>query len=90
VRRVVWTDESVANLESIADYIDVFSPPAARRLALRLKDAGDSLLEHPSRGRIVRGSIREPTIIFPYVIRDRVEGETVRILRVRHGARWPT
>ncbi len=32
VRRVVWTDEAVANLESIAAYISDFNPLAAQRL----------------------------------------------------------
>jgi toxin ParE1/3/4 len=65
VRRIVWSDEAVANLESIATYINDFSPLAARRLALRLKTAADSLSEHPERGRHAGEGLRELTVIYP-------------------------
>ena len=33
LRRIVWTDEAVAHLEAIVDYVEAFNPAAARRLA---------------------------------------------------------
>jgi plasmid stabilization system protein ParE len=47
----------------------------------------DSLAEFPHRGRTAEDGRREMTIVRPYVLRYRVEGETVVILRIRHGAR---
>jgi plasmid stabilization system protein ParE len=38
------------------------------------------------RGRDAGGGRREMTIVWPYVLRYRVEAERVVILRVRHGA----
>lgn len=90
MRRVVWADEAVANLESIAAYISDFSPLAAQRLALRLKSAADSLADHAERGRSAGRGARELTVIYPYVIRYTVDKTTVRILRIRHGARRPS
>ena len=87
VRRVVWTDEAVSNLDSIAGYITDFSPMAAQRLALRLRKAAESLAASPERGRPVARDIRELTVIYPYLIRYRERDDDVLILRIRHGAR---
>ncbi len=89
MRRVVWTDEAIANLDAIAVYIGEFNPLAAQRLALRLKAAGDSLADYSERGRSIHGGMRELTVIYPYLIRYRVTAETVAILRVRHGVMRP-
>lgn len=90
VRRVVWTDEAVRNLDNIAAYLNELNPWAAQRLATSLLDAADSLVEHPDRGRSVGEGRRELTVINPYIIRYRVETSTVYILRIRHGAQRPT
>ena len=60
---------------------------AAQRMALRLRAAADSLRDYPERGRSIPGGRRELTIINPYLIRYRCDGEIVVILRTRHGAR---
>ncbi|HEY5105215.1 MAG TPA: type II toxin-antitoxin system RelE/ParE family toxin [Caulobacteraceae bacterium] len=72
---------------AIRAYIGQFAPLAAQRMALRLKFAGDSLDEHPDRGRLLGGGRRELLAVPPYLIRYRVRGETVQIIAVRHGAR---
>lgn len=87
MRRIVWTDEAVGHLEAIVTYISAFNPDAAQRLAERLIAVADSLTEFSERGRDAGGGRREMTIVWPYVLRYRVEGETVFILRIRHGAR---
>jgi addiction module RelE/StbE family toxin len=85
LRRILWTEEAVANLDAIADYISAFNPAAAERLARRLIELADSLVDFPDRGRDAGGGRREMTIVPPYVLRYRVEGDTVIILRIRHG-----
>ena len=52
---------------------------------------GNTLADFPNRGRPVgaRG-VREIVAVFPYVIRYRIAGAVVRILRVRHAVRRPT
>jgi plasmid stabilization system protein ParE len=60
-------------------------------MAEALRATGDSLECFPHRGRLVPGTgKRELVSVSPYVIRYRVEGDEVRILRVRHSARRPT
>ena len=87
MRTIVWTDEAVANLDAIVAYISEFNPAAAERLAERLIALADSLAEFSDRGRDAGDGRREMTIVPPYVMRYRVDGERVIILRVRHGAR---
>ncbi len=86
MRRIVWTDEAVAHLEAIVAYITTFNPAAAARLGERLIALADSLSEFSERGRPVGGGNREMTVVWPYVLRYRVDGGTVIILRIRHGS----
>jgi plasmid stabilization system protein ParE len=46
---------------------------------------GDSLQAFPERGRPVAGGLRELPTVPPYIIRYRVAGDAVLILRIRHG-----
>jgi len=87
LRRIVWTEEAVDNLEAIVSYISAFNPDAARKLATRLIDVADSLAEFAERGRDAGDGRREMTIVRPYILRYRVTADTVFILRIRHGAR---
>lgn len=87
MRRIVWTDEAVSNLEAIATYISAFNPAAAARLARKLVALADNLTEFSERGRDAGGGMREMTIVWPYILRYRVEDDAVFILRIRHGAR---
>lgn len=86
LRQIVWTEEAVEHLEAIVTYISAFNPAAAARLADRLVEVADSLAEFPDRGRDAGGGRREMTTVWPYILRYRVEGDTVFILRIRHGA----
>jgi toxin ParE1/3/4 len=85
--KIVWTDEAIEHLEAIVTYVSVYDPAAAERLGGRLIELADSLAEFPSRGRDAGDGKREMTTVWPYVLRYRVEGERVIILRLRHGAR---
>jgi plasmid stabilization system protein ParE len=51
---------------------------------------GNGLLNFPDRGRPVPDTdLREATVVYPYIIRYRVDGDRVLILRVGHGMRRP-
>jgi toxin ParE1/3/4 len=90
VTRVFWTASALADLDGIRRYIANFNPYAARVMADRIIEAGDSLASFPHRGRSVPGTmLRETTLARPYIIRYRIEPDRVIILRVRHGARLP-
>jgi addiction module RelE/StbE family toxin len=87
LREIVWTDEAISHLEAIVAYIAAFNPSAADRLGWRLSEAADSLAEFSDRGRKALNGTREMTVVWPYVLRYRVEADRVVILRIRHGAR---
>ena len=85
--KIVWTNEAVEHLEAIVTYISVYDTAAAVRMAERLLALADSLSEFPHRGRDVGNGRREMPIVRPYILRYRVEGDTVFISRIRHSSR---
>ena len=88
--RVIWSPSALREIDRIYRYIAQFNPRAAENTARAILAAGDSLEIFPFRGRVVPGSrLREMSLPYPYIIRYRVAGDHVRILRVRHGARRP-
>lgn len=87
MHKIVWTDEAIEHLEAIVTYVSVYDLAAAERLGRRLIELADSLAEFPNRGRDAGDGRREMTIVPPYVLRYRVDGARVIILRIRHGAR---
>lgn len=87
--RVEWSQQALASIFDIYQYIAVFNPPAAQRVANRLREAGDGLCEFPQRGRTWSSDFRELTVVWPYVIRYSIEVNVVTIIRIRHGARQP-
>ena len=87
MRRVVWAQAARRDLEGIRAYIGQFNPTAAARFAGRLVVAAASLAELAERGRSVAEGRRELAAVYPYLIRYRVAGDVVFILRIRHGAR---
>ena len=87
---VVWSLAAIVDLQEIRGYIGAFNPAAARNTASRLISAGESLVNFPARGRPVPGAdLRELVVVYPYIIRYRIDGDEVVILRVRHGRRRP-
>ncbi|PVM90558.1 type II toxin-antitoxin system RelE/ParE family toxin [Caulobacter endophyticus] len=87
--KVAWSARSRRDLEAIRAYIGQVRPIAAQRLALRLVTAVEALAFHPHRGRPAGGDVRELVAIAPYVIRYRVKGGVVQIVRIKHGAERP-
>jgi toxin ParE1/3/4 len=86
--RVVWSPSALRDIDHAYRYVARFNRRAAEDLAQELVDAGDSLENFPQRGRPVPGTnLREWTLVYPYIIRYRIAGDDVRILRMRHGMR---
>lgn len=91
MNKVVWSNTALAHLRFIRAYIEQFNPLAAGALAKALIEAGNSLVSFPHRGRVVPGTDKRDLVTaYPYIIRYRIAGEEVRILRVRHASRRPT
>lgn len=92
--RVRWTKPAVDDLTDLCDYTEErFGPTQARRVALILYDAADSLREMPLRGRTGRkaGTRELPMPGLPFLIIYRVRSEAaVEVLRILHAAQqWP-
>ena len=91
-RKVIWSDEAIADLAAAVRYIAVDRPRIAERFGLTIFDQTRKLAEFPQVGRILAEendpAVRE-IIMEPYRIIYEVnpDGQTVRILRVWHGAR---
>jgi plasmid stabilization system protein ParE len=89
--QVVWTEPALDGIALAYDYIFKFNPRAAMHVADTLRTEGDSLEHFPHRGRSVpRTNLRELISSYPYIIRYRIEGDRVIIMRIRHTARRPT
>ena len=86
--RVVWSPSALRDIRHIYSYIAGFNRRAAEDLARELVAAGDSLETFPQRGRPIPGTdLCEWPLVYPYIIRYRIAGDLVRVLRVRHGMR---
>ena len=91
VYEVVWSPVAVGQLRAIRFYIEQFNPRAAGEVAAHLIAVGNGLEQFPQRGRPVPGTdLREVVTDYPYIIRYRIVGNTVRILRIRQTSRRPT
>jgi toxin ParE1/3/4 len=86
--QVIWSEQAVADLAEIRQYIARDKPSAARRVATRIKSSVRLLARHPHAGRV--GSLpgtREYVIAgLPYIVPYVVEERTVIVLAVNHGA----
>jgi toxin ParE1/3/4 len=88
--RVVWSLGAVRDLRRAHKDIADFNPITAARVATTPRDAADSLVHSPDRGRPVHGTdLRELVTRHDYLIRYRPGADAVEILRIRHTARRP-
>lgn len=77
---------------AIYDYVDGDSPSAAADLDDRLMQRIEGLLDFPMSGRAGRVEDTRELVVTgtPYVVVYSVRDDTIRILRILHGAqRWP-
>ncbi|TCS13980.1 type II toxin-antitoxin system RelE/ParE family toxin [Caulobacter sp. BK020] len=84
--RIVWSLRSRRDIEGIHAYIAQVAPLAAGRFISRLIATVESLADQPLRGRPLYGQVREMVAVRPYVVRYRVRGGAVQIIRIKHSA----
>jgi addiction module RelE/StbE family toxin len=87
-----WSAFALADRTSIFDYIEADNPRAAASIDERIRTRVMGLAQFPEMGRAGRIEGTRELVISgtPYIAAYRVDGETIRILRVLHGAqRWP-
>lgn len=86
---VQWLAAARNDVARIAHHVAAENPRAATRIAQELLVAGDSLALFPNRGRVgLAVGTRELVAVWPYLIVYEVDtaSDTVRILRIWHGA----
>jgi len=90
-RRLRWTSAAVEDRNEIYDYIAADKPSAALALDELFEQKAAMLLDFPLFGRTGRlTGTRELIAHQNYMLVYDAHGDTVRILRVMHGARrWP-
>lgn len=90
---VYWTQPAVEDLLQISDYtLKHFGAAQARRTALAISSAAESISDFPSLGRTGRKSGTRELVIagLPFVIVYRVRPDVIEVVRVLHGSRkWP-
>jgi len=87
-----WSDEAVADLEQIADYLLEHTPGRAEELIRSVYSAPDKLLVFPRRGRPGRkaGTLELVLSPLPYLIVYEVRADAVFVVRILHGEQqWP-
>lgn len=87
-----WSVFALADREAIFDYIEVDSPRAAISVDDRIRISIESLAQFPKIGRVGRIEGTRELVVSgtPYIAAYRVADDTVRILRILHGAqKWP-
>lgn len=90
--KLVWSAFALADRDGIFSHIEAENPRAAIAVDERIAAAARLLLDFPESGRPGRvAGTRELVVIgTPYIAAYVVMPDTVRILRVLHGAqRWP-
>ena len=90
--RLEWSLLAQADRASIFDYIEADSPQAAIAVDDRIRVQAEVLVQFPESGRRGRVEGTRELVIprTPYIAAYRIAGDTVRILRLLHGARqWP-
>jgi addiction module RelE/StbE family toxin len=90
--RLEWSAFAIEDRDGIFDYIEEDSPRAAVVVDDRISTQVSQLLQFPETGRPGRIEGTRELVISrtPYVAAYRITGDTVRILRVLHGAQlWP-
>ena len=82
----------MGDLREAGNYIAEDNPQAAEKIADRVREAVEYLLEHPNMGRPGRLPTTRELVISgtPFIIVYWVRGMAVQILRVLHHSRkWP-
>lgn len=90
--RLEWSVFALEDRDGIFDYIEEDSPRAAVVVDDRIRTQVRQLLQFPETGRLGRVEGTRELVISrtPYIAAYRITGDTVRILRVLHGAQqWP-
>ncbi len=86
---LIWLPEARADIHHLFDFLIEVNPAAAGRAVRAISSGADRLRFHPKLGHLMEdGQRRELFLPFgggAYILRYRLEGDTVVIIRVWHG-----
>lgn len=90
IKKIVWSNKSVNNLDEISEYISINSPLYAPVFIQKIIKSVERLKDFPNSGRIVpefnNKNIRE-IIFHNYRIVYRIKNNFVEIILVTHGTK---
>jgi toxin ParE1/3/4 len=87
-----WTLKAIDDLQKTGEYIALDNRKAAQRMAERVQEAVEYLIDHPNIGRPGRLSSTRELVISgaPFIVVYWVRAAAVQILRLLHHTRkWP-
>jgi addiction module RelE/StbE family toxin len=84
-----WTRPAINDLGEAGEFIALDNPQAEERMAKRVQEAVEYLLEHPNMGRVGRVSGTRELVVSgtPFIVVYRITIPTIQILRVLHHSR---
>lgn len=91
MRRVVWSDDALDEIDSAVNHISADSPRSADLVLDRIEATANLLAEMPTgRPGRVKGTYEKPVHRTAYIVAYALSDRTITILHVIHGARdWP-
>lgn len=90
--RLVWSPYALSDRDSTFAYLEAHSPRAAVRVDEQISAAVHRLVEFPQSGWPGRVEGTRELVVpgTPYIVAYALTSDTVRVLRVLHGAQvWP-
>ncbi|HUJ68932.1 MAG TPA: type II toxin-antitoxin system RelE/ParE family toxin [Syntrophorhabdales bacterium] len=90
--RLEWTHKAIGDLNEAGEYIALDHAEAAQRMAARINEAIEYLIDYPNIGRPGRVTGTRELVVSgtPFIAVYWVRGAAVQILRIlHHSRRWP-
>jgi toxin ParE1/3/4 len=90
--KILWSPTAVSDLEAIRDYFAEDSPTAGRKVATRIRESVNRLVNFPLSGKAGRVPETRELVIpgTSYIAAYTIQGDEVRIAAALHGKQsWP-
>ena len=90
--KIEWSRPAIQDLKAAGEYIALDNQDAASRMANRVQEATEYLVDHPSIGRPGRLERTRELVVSgtPFVVVYWLQSGVVQVLRVLHHAqKWP-
>ena len=86
---LIWLPEAKADIQRLFNFLADVNPAAASKAVRAIRDGANRLRDHPRLGRPMDDGLRRELFLpfagGAYILRYRLEGDTVVVIRVWHG-----